>query len=213
MRITYWSLYTFLTYTLCKYDIVTAPLEVVRTRQASAAGNSNNGILEEFRLIISMNGPRALYRGLGPMILRDVPFSALYFLSFESFKNALSTSEHLGSWGKPYHEARGLKVPGSVETLQAFVCGVAAGTFATMVTTPFDVIKTRKQMVTNTDATRMVTSGQGSTFQIMRKIIQEEGFFAGLWKGNQTRLVKIAPGYGVMIACYELSKRILDEML
>ena len=45
-----------------------------------------------------------------------------------------------------------------------------------------------------------------STFQHLRQIAKEEGFFAGLWKGNQTRMIKVAPGCAVMISCYELGK-------
>ena len=45
-----------------------------------------------------------------------------------------------------------------------------------------------------------------STFQHLRQIAKDEGFFTGLWKGNQTRMIKVAPGCAVMISCYELGK-------
>jgi len=48
------------------------------------------------------------------------------------------------------------------------------------------------------------------TFGHMKRIAREEGFFAGLWKGNRTRMAKVAPGCAIMISCYELGKRILS---
>mmetsp|Transcript_24648 Transcript_24648/g.53170 ORF Transcript_24648/g.53170 Transcript_24648/m.53170 type:complete len:396 (-) Transcript_24648:71-1258(-) len=197
-------------------SMATAPLELVRTRQASSVGNSN-GVLEEFRFLLRRNGPFALYSGVGPMIMRDVPFSAIYFLHLETFKNLLSDSSVLGPWGVRHYQECGMKAPTSVEVMQSFLSGAAAGAIATIMTTPFDVIKTRRQMVGQAEASAATATGdhrfsQGM-FQHMRQIVQEEGFFAGLWKGNQTRLVKVAPGCAIIISCYELGKKILADTL
>ncbi|KAL7526701.1 hypothetical protein ACHAXR_001608, partial [Thalassiosira sp. AJA248-18] len=193
-------------------SVTTAPLELIRTRQAGSIG-SRNGIIEEFRLVLRMNGPIALYRGLGSMIMRDVPFSALYFLGLETFKGSLSKSSTLGAWGVRYYQDRGIKTPTSVEVTQAFVSGAAAGAIATIVTTPFDLVKTRRQVVQRTEGKtnghNAVTQG---TFCHMRQIVQEEGFFAGLWRGNTTRMVKVAPGCAIMISCYEFGKRFFEDL-
>ena len=115
---------------------------------------------------------------------------------------------------------------------------------------PFDVIKTRQQMVggnncqiientnnnivvegtcgrqacaesihqgrlpitaTTTLPTANVTTTTRNvgTFRYMQQIVQTEGV-AGLWKGNVTRMVKIAPACAIMISCYELGKRVFD---
>ncbi|KAL7538671.1 hypothetical protein ACHAWF_006175 [Thalassiosira exigua] len=169
--------------------MATAPLELVRTRQASSVGNSNS-ILEEFRFITRMHGPLALYGGFGPMIMRDVPFSALYFLGLESFKSALSTTPTLGHWGAHYYQERGVKVPTRVEATQAFISGLSAGAIATILTTPFDVVKTRWQAARGAGGKKGADQGM---YCYMKQIIREEGFFAGLWRGNSTRMVKVAP--------------------
>ena len=91
---------------------------------------------------------------------------------------------------------------------------------------PFDVVKTRRQMVVTqtaestiktsescshyglkeyTDKLQQTTSGSkgcntpgcGSTKQLgtfghMQQIVKQEGV-AGLWKGNTTRMIKVAP--------------------
>lgn len=170
------------------YHLYLAPLELVRTRQVSS-GNSSNGVLEEFRYLLKKkDGPLAMYRGLGPMVLRDVPFSAVYFLGLETSKQQMADSNIL--------------VDSPV--IQTCISGAVSGAFATILTTPFDVLKTRRQMVTRA-GTKNVAKNQG-TFQHLKQIAQEEGFFAGLWKGNQTRMIKVAPGCALMISCYELGK-------
>ena len=88
---------------------------------------------------------------------------------------------------------------------------------------PFDVVKTRRQMVVTqtteaigisescthyglkeyTDKLQQTSNGKGcktpgcgtkqlGTFGHMQQIIKQEGV-AGLWKGNTTRMIKVAP--------------------
>lgn len=190
-------------------SVVTAPLELVRIRQASAAGNSH-GVLKEFKLLLRMNGPLALYSGLAPMVMRDVPFSALYFLGLETFKNVLSDS----SWG--VGEERCMNTPVNVQIMHTFVAGGCAGAIATVLTTPFDVVKTRIQIAGQAELNASSVKGQRISpgiFQHMRQIVQEEGFLTGLWKGNRTRMAKVVPGTAVMISCYELCKQLLEDIL
>lgn len=188
-------------------SIATAPLELVRTIQASSFDQSRT-IREELSLILKSHGLSGLYRGLGPMVLRDVPFSAVYFLGFESFKNALSTSNFLGPWGVNYYKEHNMEAPHSVELAQSLGSGAAAGTIATILTTPFDVVKTQRQAAL--DNSRPGNSKQGM-MSYMKQIVKQEGLFAGLWKGNQIRMVKVVPGHAIMIACYEFGKRFLED--
>jgi hypothetical protein len=54
---------------------------------------------------------------------------------------------------------------------------------------------------------RVNNIGELGTFGHMRHIAQEEGI-VGLWKGNVTRILKVAPACAIMISCYEFGKRI-----
>ena len=47
------------------------------------------------------------------------------------------------------------------------------------------------------------------TFHLLREIAANEGI-AGLWRGNQARMLKVAPGCAIMISSYEFGKRILE---
>ncbi|KAL3794511.1 hypothetical protein ACHAW5_001321 [Stephanodiscus triporus] len=196
-------------------SVVTAPLELVRTRQA-ANPIRRGGVLEEFRLIVKTSGLAGLYRGLVPMILRDVPFGATYFPTLELTRSVMSNSTFLGSWGKRHHrvEMMGTRPPVAVDALEAFVGGMIAGSLATVLTTPFDVVKTRRMTTTSSHTTCLVIrpGGGGTMFDHMRRIFQEEGH-AGLWRGNCARMMKVAPGSAIMISSYESGKRLLEDVM
>eukprot|EP01083_Nonionella_stella_P056950 149709_1 len=86
----------------------------------------------------------------------------------------MSESTRMGEWGVRHYREAGIKPPASVEVLQSFVCGAASGTMAVLLTTPFDLVKTRRQ------ASRR-EGGNGGTWTYMARIVREEGLFRGLW--------------------------------
>ena len=69
---------------------------------------------------------------------------------------------------------------------------------------PFDVVKTRRQMVGNAEAINSCDhlglkeysfwqqNKSVGTFGHMQQIVKQEGI-SGLWEGNLTRMVKVAP--------------------
>ena len=118
-------------------SLATAPLELIRTRQASAVSNNSMpvGMMDEFRLLLRQNGVSSLYVGLAPTLWRDVPFSGIYWLFLERFRNALSDSNELGVWGGQCYRTNGMKIPPSIEAMHAFVSGAAAGSIAAAFTT------------------------------------------------------------------------------
>ncbi|KAH9082067.1 mitochondrial carrier [Lactarius deliciosus] len=114
-----------------------------------------------------------LWRGLGPTLWRDVPFSGFYWASYEGMKHlALSV---------------------------AFVCGATSGTAAALLTSPFDVLKTRRQALVMSTATGS-TSGSSA----------QKGS-STLFAGMGPRIAKVAPACGLMIACYEGIGRTLTK--
>eukprot|EP00566_Odontella_aurita_P000643 CAMPEP_0113597970 /NCGR_PEP_ID=MMETSP0015_2-20120614/41309_1 /TAXON_ID=2838 /ORGANISM="Odontella" /LENGTH=546 /DNA_ID=CAMNT_0000505899 /DNA_START=50 /DNA_END=1690 /DNA_ORIENTATION=+ /assembly_acc=CAM_ASM_000160 len=132
---------------------VTSPLELLRTRQASlvgsgaANGGGGGGIVTELRRVVrNEGGVPALFRGMAPTLWRDVPFSAVYWMFLERFKSALAHSDLPMAGGARYTEV-GLPMPPALQAGQAFLSGAAAGMIAASCTTPFDVVKTRRQML------------------------------------------------------------------
>jgi solute carrier family 25, member 39/40 len=134
-------------------SLSTAPLELLRTRQAArigaaphgpgiaeaAAAEKGTGMLSEFRTMIRIGGVPSLYRGVWPTLLRDVPFSAVYWLSIERMR---------GLWRSRRQDASSSSAPSAwAQAIQAFINGSVSGMMAAAVTTPLDVLKTRSQVI------------------------------------------------------------------
>jgi solute carrier family 25 protein 39/40 len=45
--------------------------------------------------MVKREGPQALWRGLVPTMLRDVPFSGLYWMGYEQIKQRLDSQQNL----------------------------------------------------------------------------------------------------------------------
>jgi solute carrier family 25 protein 39/40 len=203
---------------------VTAPFELIRTRQALAVGSgtvARLGIWKELSGVIQHEGFLSLYQGLRPTLWRDVPFSAIYWTVLEAMRDA---------WRQ-----RAAYAPSPVEqAMQAFGNGAVAGTMAAAATTPFDVVKTRQQQFVHIpdsavsasvqnnahllckhdgaviyDAAAVSQSSSSGTFASLKRIAETEGI-RGLWRGNVARMMKVAPSCAIMISSYEFGKRILE---
>ncbi|KAF3420787.1 hypothetical protein E2986_04399 [Frieseomelitta varia] len=90
-----------------------------------------NSIAEALKLIYKQEGVRGLSSGLVPTLLRDAPYSGLY-LTFYTQLRTIFTKADL-----PYTKS---SVP------LHFSCGILAGIFASIITQPADVIKTKMQL-------------------------------------------------------------------
>lgn len=168
---------------------VIAPLEMIRTKLQS---RQNYRFLELYPIIrnaVRQGGIFSLWRGLSPMLLRDVPFSMVYWLGFEQFKLLLLTRMDYSA-----------VVP--------FLAGSMSGAIAAALTTPLDVVKTHMQVELGESmavAGRTVSLGTGSISQVMQKVIKQHGY-KGLLAGFVPRCVKVAPACAIMITSYEMCK-------
>lgn len=130
--------------------------------------------------LLQTQGIRGLYKGLGATLMRDVPFSIVYFPLFAN----------LNRLGKPSPEA-------SSPFYWAFLSGCAAGSTAAVAVNPCDVVKTRLQSL-NKGATEETYSG---VVDCVSKIMQKEGPSAFL-KGASCRALVIAPLFGIAQVMY-----------
>ncbi|EIN13684.1 mitochondrial carrier [Punctularia strigosozonata HHB-11173 SS5] len=162
-----------------------SPLELIRTNLQSTPISASNphtlrSVLLSVRELVREHGARHLWRGLGPTLWRDVPFSGLYWASYESWKKGF--------------ENRGLS--GGVV---AFASGAISGVTAAVFTSPFDVLKTRRQALVISG-----TTPQGvAVWPMLRNVVRTEGISA-LYAGIGPRIAKIAPACGIMIGCFEV---------
>ncbi|KAI0718952.1 mitochondrial carrier [Cerioporus squamosus] len=164
--------------------IFTNPLEIVKIRlqiQGEAA-KLEGAVPKGAGHIIRSLGLLGLYKGASACLLRDIPFSAIYFPAYAHLKKDI------------FNEGYNGKQLSFFETLtSAAVAGMPAAYF----TTPADVVKTRLQVEARTGQTHY--KGLVDAFV---KIYREEGFKA-FFKGGPARIIRSSPQFGFTLVAYE----------
>jgi solute carrier family 25, member 39/40 len=208
------------------------------TGVVSAQERTGGGLYHEFRSIVrNEGGIGTLYRGLRPTLWRDVPFSAIYWLLLEQFRlcwdNIRATTP--GSKMSALEQAGEAFMNGAAAGLIAAACttpfdvaktrqqtlllSASVGTLDAAPISAATVAAAQLEkhggtcvamMHGNVAPSLTTSSGSGTgTFHQLRLIAQTEGL-AGLWRGNQARMLKVAPSCAIMLSSYELGKRILE---
>uniref|UniRef100_A0A8C5MZK4 Mitochondrial glutamate carrier 1 n=1 Tax=Leptobrachium leishanense TaxID=445787 RepID=A0A8C5MZK4_9ANUR len=179
--------------------IVTTPMEMLKIQLQDAgrlaaqkklmAAQANSVVTESVprptamqisRELLRSKGIAGLYKGLGATLLRDVPFSMIYFPLFANLNKL------------------GQKTPDEKSPfIVSFAAGCAAGSTAAVAVNPCDVIKTRLQSLqrgVNEDT-------YSGIIDCARKIWRSEGPAAFL-KGAYCRALVIAPLFGIAQVVY-----------
>ncbi|XP_058064276.1 calcium-binding mitochondrial carrier protein Aralar1 isoform X1 [Anopheles bellator] len=164
--------------------IFTNPLEIVKIR-LQVAGEIAGGAKVRALSVVRELGLFGLYKGARACLLRDVPFSAIYFPMYAHTKAVFADDE------------------GYNHPLTLLAAGAIAGIPAASLVTPADVIKTRLQVVARTGQTTYT-----GVMDAVRKIMAEEGPRA-FWKGTVARVFRSSPQFGVTLVTYELLQRML----
>ncbi|CAG9765147.1 unnamed protein product [Ceutorhynchus assimilis] len=165
------------------------PLELVRTKMQSQR-LSYLEIGEALKNLIRTDGVVGLWRGIFPTLLRDVPFSAIYWMSYETIKSYLDADHPSFS--------------------QIFISGAISGSIAATITVPFDVVKTHQQIEFGSNLFDG-NNGKGAkgkdrtSMMIFRDIYTQHGI-RGLYTGLTPRLIKVAPACAIMISSFEYGK-------
>jgi solute carrier family 25 protein 39/40 len=170
-----------------------SPLEMVRT-QTQALGRHQRTWTWYAGLsrVCRQHGVASLWRGLAPTLWRDVPFSVLYWSTYERTKAALVAPQDP-----------------PVPLAASFFSGACAGTLASLLTHPFDVAKTRIQ--TSFVRHSHLRPPADTTWGVLRHIYQAEGA-AGWMAGWQPRVGRVAPACAIMITTYEAAKWALQRL-
>ncbi|PFH52240.1 hypothetical protein AMATHDRAFT_140308 [Amanita thiersii Skay4041] len=170
--------------------VFTNPLEIVKIRlQVQGEAAKLEGIVPKGAVhIIRQLGVMGLYKGATACLLRDIPFSAIYFPAYSHLKKDI------------FHEGYNGKQLSFLETLAA--AGIA-GMPAAYLTTPADVVKTRLQV----EARKGQASYTGLRDAFVR-IYREEGFRA-LYKGGPARVIRSSPQFGFTLLGYETLKTLV----
>ncbi|KAI8952475.1 mitochondrial carrier domain-containing protein [Xylaria longipes] len=170
--------------------VFTNPLEIVKIRlqvQGEMVKATEDAQKRSAMWIVKNLGLKGLYKGASACLLRDVPFSAIYFPTYSHLKKDLfgeSPTKKLG-------------------VVQLLTAGAIAGMPAAYLTTPCDVIKTRLQV----EARKGDTNYTGLR-HAAQTILKEEGFKA-FFKGGPARILRSSPQFGFTLAAYEVLQSVL----
>lgn len=157
------------------------PCEVLKQRlQAGIFDNVGEAITGTLR----QDGIKGFFRGTGATLLREVPF---YVAGMGLYEEAKKGAQKV--LGRDLHPWETITV------------GALSGGLAAVVTTPFDVMKTRM----------MTAEGLPVSMQtVVITILRQEGPL-GLFKGAVPRFFWIAPLGAMNFAGYELAKKAMDS--
>ncbi|KAJ9057218.1 hypothetical protein DSO57_1024871 [Entomophthora muscae] len=108
------------------------PISVVKVQVESSHYPNITNARQGFRSILSSQGVAGLFAGSGATALRDAPYAGIYIYFYELAKSILNPRTEQG--------------PQSPNLACNLVSGVGAGFAATLLTHPFDVVKTRIQL-------------------------------------------------------------------
>ncbi|KAI9670968.1 MAG: mitochondrial aspartate-glutamate transporter agc1 [Alyxoria varia] len=169
--------------------IFTNPLEIVKIRlQVQGEMAKSSGTPRRSAMWIVRNlGLVGLYKGASACLLRDVPFSAIYFPAYNHLKRDF--------FGESPNKKLGI--------LQLLTAGAIAGMPAAYFTTPCDVIKTRLQVEARKGEQTYTTLRHCA-----KTVYQQEGFRA-FFKGGPARVLRSSPQFGFTLAGYEVLQTLL----
>ncbi|KAI9726574.1 MAG: mitochondrial aspartate-glutamate transporter agc1 [Chrysothrix sp. TS-e1954] len=172
-----------------KLTIFTNPLEIVKIRlQVQGEVAKSSGAPRRSAMWIVRNlGLMGLYKGASACLLRDMPFSAIYFPSYNHLKRDF--------FGESPQKKLGI--------VQLLTAGAIAGMPAAYLTTPCDVIKTRLQV-----ETRKGEQAYTTLRHCAKTIYQQEGIRA-FFKGGPARVLRSSPQFGFTLAGYEVLQGLL----
>uniref|UniRef100_A0A6N2MLL4 Mitochondrial substrate carrier family protein ucpB n=1 Tax=Salix viminalis TaxID=40686 RepID=A0A6N2MLL4_SALVM len=163
---------------------ITHPLDVLKVRlQMQLVGQRGplTGMGQVAAQVLKKEGPKALYLGLMPALMRSVLYGGLRLGLYEPSKYACNLAF------------------GSSNILLKIASGAFSGAVATALTNPVEVLKVRLQMNAN--------QRRGSMAE-MRTIVSEEGIRA-LWKGVGPAMVRAAALTASQLATYDETKQVL----
>ena len=176
--------------------LVTNPMEISKIRLQIQGETSRllraKGIVPpappNFLGVIKDLGFPGVYRGASACLLRDVPFSAIYFPTYSACKEILV--ELNSSTGK-------------ASPSDLLLAGTIAGVPAALITTPADVVKSRLQSIARPGETSYAGIRDCAT-----KMYRQEGI-AAFFQGSSMRVLRLAPQFGISLLVYESLAQLL----
>lgn len=150
--------------------------------------------IQATKLIFHEEGVRGFFKGYWAALLTYAPFVGIYFVSYEHCKKLYKRL-----WLKKDPKITSDSV---IPFYYSLTSGFISGAFGAFLTCPMDVVKTRLQVESSN-----VQDGYKGILDCLVRIFREEGMTA-FWKGVGARVMWVAPGTAITIACYDWLKTV-----
>jgi len=173
--------------------LIITPIErvkiIMQTQGNTPANNGKTQIihtspLQAAKHIIKTQGFRQMFKGATPTLLRDVPGTIAFFLTYENIQ--------------AYHHSRTVVETPFATSMWALFAGGTAGIMNWVVALPADVIKSRMQ------------AGMGDSFISVSRQVVQQGGIAALYKGIGPVLIRAFPANAAMFFGIEWGRKGLD---
>lgn len=144
-----------------------------------------NGAIDCAKKLYKEGGIRSVYKGTVATLLRDVPASGVYFMTYEWLKSTLADPNN----------------PGNLSPVRTVFAGGMAGIFNWCVALPVDVGKSRYQ-----------TAPEGkykNLLEVYKELVQKDGIRA-FYKGATPVIIRAFPANAACFLGYELAIKFLN---
>jgi len=172
-------------------SIVVVPFELVKIKLQDKA-STFAGPMDVLRQIIKKDGVLGLYAGMEATFWRHLWWNAGYFGCIFKVREMLP---------KPQTS--------SARLTNDLIAGTVGGCVGTIINTPFDVVKSRIQGAAKVPG---VAPKYNWTYPSIVTIFREEGA-AALYKGFVPKVLRLAPGGGVLLLVVEVTLGMFRQAL
>ncbi|KAJ3571324.1 hypothetical protein NP233_g3824 [Leucocoprinus birnbaumii] len=174
-------------------SVVVVPFELVKIKlQDKRLASQYNGPMDVVRQVIRKEGLLGLYAGMESTFWRHLYWNGGYFGTIFTVKKYLPKAD-----------------TAQEQLLNNFVSGALGGFVGTVLNTPFDVVKSRIQ---GAERVPGVVPKYNWTYPALATIMREEGVGA-LYKGFVPKVLRLAPGGGVLLLVVEFTLGVFRQVL
>lgn len=160
---------------------------LLQIQSGEGATKKYNGFSDCVKKLYAEGGIRSIYKGTIATLLRDVPASGVYFMTYEWLKKLVADPDN----------------PGSLSPMRTVFAGGMAGIFNWCVALPIDVGKSRYQ-----------TAPEGkykNLLAVYKELVQKDGIRA-FYKGATPVLLRAFPANAACFLGYEFAIVCLNKV-
>ncbi|KAG0268377.1 hypothetical protein DFQ27_006869 [Actinomortierella ambigua] len=179
-------------------DPLSSPKYAGASAEAGRPWRTYSNSVQATRRIWRQEGILAFSRGLEATFWRNSSWSAMYFGTIHAVRLAFPE--------RPSHP-----LDKHEKMAKSFVAGTLGGLLGTLVSSPFDVVKSRIQSCTGN---RLHVAGRSNpwAWSAIWTLLRQEGYRAP-FKGLGTKLLRLGPGGGILLVVFDQVTHIFKEQL